>query len=327
MILVTGASGFLGRHLVKALSSAGKNVRALYHSRRPEGEMLSLPGVDWRNGNLRDVYDIRECLEGVGFVYHCAAKVSFARKDHDSMIRENTVVTANLVNILLEFPDIRLLHVSSIASLGRGTPEQMLSEKDVWEESKNNTAYAQSKFRSEMEVWRGIAEGLNAVIVNPSIMLGAGDWDSGSARLITVADKEFPYYTEGVNGWADVRDVVNAMILLMDSDIRSERFILSGGNHTYREVFTLMADALGKKPPQKKAPAFATALIAWWNEWRIRLRLGQPTLTKETVRTANARYFYDNSKFLKCFPNFRYTSLQETIEAVARLYQTRNERG
>lgn len=323
MILVTGASGFLGRHLVKALSDAGSSVRALYHVRRPEPEQLSLPGVQWQCCDLRDIYAIRECLENVYQVYHCAAKVSFARKDHAAMIRENVAVSANLVNVLEEFPNIRLLHVSSIASVGRGTPEQMLTEKDVWEESKNNTAYAQSKFRSEMEVWRGIAEGLNAVIVNPAIMLGAGDWNQGSARLISVADREFPYYTEGINGWVDVRDVVRAMILLMNSDIREQRFILSEGNHSYREVFTLMADALGKKAPHKEAPAFASALIAWWNEWKSRLGLGSGTLTRETVRTAHARYTYDNTKFLRYFPHFQYTPLHDTIRQLAQDFQNR----
>lgn len=323
MILVTGAGGFLGRHLVQALSDAGQTVRALYHVRPPAAELRALPGLSWQTCDLRDVYAIRESLASVGKVYHCAAKVSFARKDHKDMIRENTEITANLVNVLQELPDIRLLHVSSIASLGRGTPEQMLSEKDVWEESSNNTAYAQSKFRSEMEVWRGIAEGLNAVIVNPSIMLGAGDWESGSARLIQVADKEFPYYTEGINGWVDVRDVVRAMILLMDSDIREERFILSEGNHSYREVFTLMAAALRKKPPRKEAPAFATTLIASWNELRSRLGLGNATLTKETVRTANAKHYYSNSKFLEQFPDFQYTPLAETIQQLAVAYRER----
>lgn len=322
-MLVTGASGFLGRQLVAALSAAGKTVQALYHSKMPDEAAKSLPGVSWHTCDLRDIYAIREFLQGVSGVFHCAAKVSFARKDHTNMIRENTEITANLVNVLLEFPDCRLVHVSSIASLGRSSEGRALSETDVWEESKNNTAYAQSKFRSEMEVWRGIAEGLNAVIVNPAIILGVGDWEHGSARLIKVADKEFPYYTEGINGWVSATDVVRAMLLLMESDIREERFILSEGNHSYREIFTLMADALGKKAPQKEAPAFATAVIAWFNEWRSRLGWGTPTLTTETVRTARAKHYYDNSKFLQQFPDFRYTSMPETIRAIAEAYRKR----
>ncbi|GAA4458465.1 NAD-dependent epimerase/dehydratase family protein [Rurimicrobium arvi] len=321
VMLVTGASGFLGTHLVRALSKAGHSVRALYHNNKPEGGLLQLPGVQWMQCDLLDVFAIREALEGITHICHCAAKVSFAHSDKQRMIRDNADTTANLVNVALEFPGIRMLHVSSIATLGRGNLDHPLSETDVWEESKNNTAYARSKFLSEMEVWRGIEEGLDAVMVNPSIILGAGDWDKGSARLLKIADSEFPYYTEGINGWVDVQDVVAAIILLLQSKVSAERFILSEGNHSYREIFTLMANALGKRPPHKEAPELATKIIAGWNELRSRLTGKTVTITRETARTARTRCFYNNAKFLTAFPEFRYTPIHETIGRMADAYR------
>jgi dihydroflavonol-4-reductase len=216
-----------------------------------------------------------------------------------------------------------LIHVSSIATLGRSNVEKPLNEESFWEESKNNSAYARSKYLAEMEVWRATAEGLNAAIVNPAIILGVGNWEEGSAKLISFADKEFPFYTQGINAWVDVQDVVRAMVLLMKSDISEERFILSEGDHSYLEIFTLMANALGKKPPHIAAPKWTTGILWRWN-WLLKVLTGKKaTLTKETTRTAEMQYHHENSKFLKAFPEFQYRPIKTTIEEMAKAYKKR----
>jgi dihydroflavonol-4-reductase len=321
MILITGANGFLGQHLLRQLAVDNAPIKAMYNSHLPESDLLSLPNVTWIQCDLLDVFAVAEAVEGISEIYHCAGKVSFEAEDHNSIQAINATSTANIVNAALDAGIRKLVHVSSIASLGRSDTDKPLTEEHYWEESKNNTAYARSKYLAEMEVWRGIAEGLNAVIVNPSIILGAGDWQKGSARLMPFADKEFPFYTEGINAWVDVQDVARIMILLMRSTISGERFIVSEGDHSYREIFSLMAQALGKKPPYIKAPHWATGLLWRWNWLRKKISGRAATLTKETTRTASLQCWHDNSKFLKVFPKFRYIPIEDTIREMAKAYK------
>lgn len=320
MVLVTGASGFLGQHLLRQLAKENVPVRALYHNNPPNDTLSQLPGVSWLKCDLLDVFEVEEAFKDIHEVYHCAAKVSFESEDKYLIQKINTDSTANVVNAALDAHVRKLIHVSSIATLGRANIDKPLSEEAFWEESKNNTAYARSKYLAEMEVWRAMAEGLNAAIINPAIILGAGNWEEGSARLMKVADSEFPFYTEGINGWVGIEDTVNAMILLMKSDISEERFILSEGNHSYKEIFSLMAHALGKKAPHIKAPKWATGLLWRWN-WLKKLTTGKSgTVTKETTRTAQVKCYYDNSKFLAAFSDFKYTPIEQTIMEMAKAY-------
>lgn len=322
MILVTGASGFLGQHLLHSLSRNKVPVRALYRNNPPDETLLQLPNVSWMQCDLLDLFAVEDAFQTVTEVYHCAAKVSFETSDHYLIQQENTATTANVVNAALDAGIRKMVFVSSIATLGRGNLGKPLSEQDFWEENRNNSAYARSKYLSEMEVWRGIAEGLHAVIVNPAIILGAGNWEEGSARLMRIADNEFPFFTDGVNGWVSVNDVVTIMMSLMESDIAEERFILCEGNHSYRKIFTLMADALGKKPPHIKAPGWATGLLWRWNAIKKIVTGKQATVTKETTRTAQIKCYYNNEKLLQALPGFRYTPIEKTIEEMANAYKT-----
>ncbi|MCC6187275.1 MAG: NAD-dependent epimerase/dehydratase family protein [Chitinophagaceae bacterium] len=321
MILITGASGFLGQHLVKSLSQLEPvAVRALYHSTLPSQELLQLPNTSWMQCDLLDVFAVEEAFQDINEVYHCAGMVSFESEDKYKVQIHNRNITANVVNAALVANIRKLIHVSSIATLGRGNLSIPLTEDSFWEESKNNTAYARSKYLAEMEVWRAMAEGLNAAIINPSIILGTGDWTEGSAKLMNFAFKEFPFYTQGINGWVAVQDVVNAMQILMKSDVCEERFILSEGNHSYRHIFTTMANALGKKPPHIAAPYWATSILWRWN-WLLKKTIGKrATITKETTRTANTQCYYDNSKFLNHFPNYSFTTMEDTIQEMAKAY-------
>ena len=320
MILVTGASGFLGQHLLEALSKKGEAVRAIYRNHRPEN--LRFQNVTWEAADLLDTAEVEEMLQGIDRLYHCAATVSFDPKDKNKLVRENVAITENIVNGVLSSNVEKLVHVSSIAALGRqaNSANKLISEKDIFEEGKDNSQYALGKYLGEMAVWRGMAEGLNAVIVNPAIILGAGDWNKGSAKLMRVCDEEFPWYTKGMTGWVDVRDVVQAMMLLMDSNIANERFILSTGNYYYKDIFTKMAVAIGKKPPHKFAGKWLTGLV-----WRLaflksKLTGTEATITRETARTAQQIYRFDNSKFLKAFPEFQFRSIEETIQDMAQAF-------
>jgi nucleoside-diphosphate-sugar epimerase len=323
-ILVTGASGFIGSHVVAALSEAGENVRALYRNNEPVASLKALPGVEWMRCDLLDVYDVEDALKGIDAIIHCAATVSFDAGDAEAILHNNSETTANVVNEALVQNISRFIHVSSVAALGRTKLGKPITEAEEWEDSKANSVYARSKRAAELEVWRGAGEGLSAAMVNPGIVLGEPynptGWNSGSAALFRTVDKEFPFYTEGVNAWVDVKDVAKAILLLLKSDIQDERFILSGGNWSYREVFTQMAQALGRKPPHISANPFLTGLVWRWNALR-KIAGKRPTVTKETARTAQQQVFYEASKFPNAFPDFRYTPLEETIRRSAAAYK------
>jgi len=322
MILVTGASGFLGQHLIQHLSERGGKVRALFNSHPPDDTLKKLPGISWQQCDLLDVFAVEEVMTGIEEVYHCAAIVSFHPAHKDRMLHFNVESTANIVNEALAHNVRKLVFVSSVAALGRSEEDKKeITEEEQWEESKYNSRYGLSKHLAELEVWRGAGEGLKTVIVNPGIILGEGNWEEGSSRLMKVVYNEFPFYTQGVNSWVDVKDVARAMVRLMESDVQDERFILSAGNFFYKEVFTSMAHALGKKPPYIKAGKLLTGLVWRWNMLNSTLFGKQVTVTRETANTAQKQAFYNNTKLQKFLPGFSYTDLTASIHRIARAFK------
>ncbi len=331
-ILVTGGTGMLGAHLLFELTSKGSSVTALHR----EGSDLNLVRkifsyytddveghfslINWVEVDLADVFRLSEVMEGVELVYHCAAVVSFAPQDADRLMEENPQITANVVNVSLEKGVKKLVHVSSVAALGRQKQGELIDEKTEWVESKQNSAYAKSKYLSELEVWRGTEEGLNAVIVNPSIILGPGKWDEGSAALFGRVAKGFKYYTNGVNAYVDARDVSKAMCILMDSDISAKRFVLVSENKTYRSIFELIAKNLGVKPPGIHAKPWMGEIVWRLEVLRSRLFGGKPMITRETARTAHQMNYYDNTK-VKAKLGFEFRPVEETIADFAAFYQ------
>ncbi len=326
MILVTGGTGFLGSYLLQALVKAGKPVRALYRQRIPEQLDAVKNSIEWVQGDVLDVGALEEAMQGVEQVYHCAAVVSFQPDRRVQMMKVNVEGTANVVNLALDAGVRKLVHVSSVAALGRAREQAAITEKSSWEESTNNSYYAISKHLSEMEIWRGIAEGLNAVIVNPSIILGSGFWHDGSGMLLKNAWKEFPYYTEGINGFVDVKDVVEVMTQLMESQIKAERFVLNAGNWPYRRLFTVMAEALGKKPPHIAARPWMAELV--WRAAKIKgwFTGKRPLITKETARTAQLKVYYDAGRIQEALPGFRFRPLEDTVREISAAFLADKQR-
>jgi len=286
MILVTGATGLVGEHLLKKLANTNVPVRALYRSSHPD---IPWENIEWFKADILDVTALDNAMAGIDQVYHCAAIVSFDPKKKHELYKTNVEGTANVVNAALDAGVKKLLFVSSVAALGRirqdGNP---VNETMQWTKETGNSEYGRTKYLAEMEVWRGIGEGLNAVIVNPVVILGGSDWTKGSTEIFKSVYDEFPWYTEGISGFVDVDDVVKAMVLLMNSDIEAEKFILSADNISFKQLFTMIAEAFNKKPPHKKVTPFIAAMV-----WRLEAVKGKlsgksPLLTKETAKTAQA---------------------------------------
>lgn len=311
-VFITGATGLLGSHLLKRLLNDDVKIKALYR----KDISINHQNIEWIHGDILDPGLLDDCLRNVDEVYHCAAKVSFNPKNKKELFKTNVEGTANIVNACLNNNVKKLLHVSSVSALGRLRKNVIVTEAMQWSEETNNSVYGESKYLAEMEVWRGIAEGLNAVMVNPTIILGGGDWDKGSSEIFKTVHKEFPYYSDGITGFVDVEDVVTAMMDLMHSDISSERFIISAENISYKDLFEMIAAEFHKKPPHKRVTPTMAAIIWRLEKLRSSFTGKAPFITKETAAAALAKVYFDNNKLLKALPSFKYTPLKTSIERI-----------
>src|SRR5665213_3429056 len=263
MILVTGSTGFLGSELATQLVKQYGNTRCTKRAKSKIPEIL-IPfqkQIEWVDADLMDVFALEDALKGITQVYHCAAWVSLKQADKKKMINANVTGTANLVNLCLQ-NNIRLVHVSSIAAIGLAKPGDLVTENHHLDQATETDGYAISKLESEMEVWRGIAEGLDAVIINPSIIIGADAGTAGSGQLFETVRKGLKFYTSGSSGFVDVEDVAKCMIALMNNNISGERYIISAENWNYKELTAEIANGFGIKPPSIFASAWTMGL-AW----------------------------------------------------------------
>ncbi len=297
MILVTGATGFLGSELVKQLLEKGFAVRAIKRENSIVPDILKeKTNLDWVNADVLDYFSLEEAFKGIKKVYHCAAFISFNPADKKKLQKINVEGTANVVNLCMEQDVEKLVHVSSVAAIGEAKPGQLTSEKNHWEFNGNQHQYAISKHESEMEVWRGIAEGLNAVIVNPSVIIGKNSGIKGSRQLFETVKKGLKFYTDGSIGLVDVEDVTKCMIALMESEITGQNFIINAENWSYKDFFTTIASNFKISPPAIEAHPWMLGL-AWRGAKLASLITGKDYgLTKATARSACKKHDYSNKK-------------------------------
>jgi len=328
-VLVTGGTGFIGSYIVKELVEKNYRVRATKRSTSKFPFYIPpqvFEKIEWVEADILDIVSLEEAMENVDIVIHSAAMVSFHKSDKKQVYKVNVEGTANVVNTALEKNVSKLIYVSSVAALGRSQTGNHVDEEKKWEDNKNNSHYAISKHRAEIEVWRGTGEGLNAVIVNPSTVLGYGDWNNSSCRIFKSIYDGFPWYTMGINGFVDIEDVAKMIVLLMKSDITDQRFIINGDNWSFQQLFNAIADGFNKKHPKLRATQFLGNL-AREMEWIKSIFSGEkPLLTKESARIAHSRTYFSNDKILAAFPGFSFTPLQESIQKSCKKYlQTINQ--
>ncbi len=322
-ILVTGGTGFLGAYIIKNLVEKNYSVRSLKRKSPlpffiPE-EIFSK--VEWVDTNILDVVGIGEAMKDADCVIHSAAMVSFSKHTRSEMYKVNIEGTENIVNLALEHGLKKLIHVSSVAALGRTEKASTVTENRKWENNKSNTHYAITKHHAEMHAWRGFAEGLEGVIVNPSTILGFGNWHQSSCAIFKNAYKEFPWYSNGINGFVGVEDVAEIIVQLMESSVHQERFIVNGDNWSFRRLLDTLADGFGKKRPSREATRFLGS-IAWRAERIKSFFTGRkPLLTMETAKLAQSKTSFDNSKILEALPGFSFSPLETVIKMACEKYQ------
>lgn len=317
MILVTGATGFLGSELVKQLLDSGQHVRALKRSTSQIPAILTdRDSLTWFEADILDYFALDTALNEVTHVYHCAALLSFAAEDKKRQLRINKEGTHHIVNLCLEKNIKKLVHVSSVAALGESKNGDPVTEKNHWEFDGTQQGYSISKYESEMEVWRAIAEGLDAVIVNPSIIIGKNSGKAGSGQIFEAARKGTKFYTGGSNGFVDVEDVARAMIMLMQSDITAERFLINAENRSLKDILTEAARAYNLSPPSIEAKPWMLEL-GWRGAELLSLFNGKKYgLTKDTARSAFKKTCYSSAKLQQHFPDFEYKPINISIKEV-----------
>ncbi|MCX2573455.1 NAD-dependent epimerase/dehydratase family protein [Pedobacter sandarakinus] len=299
MILVTGGTGFLGSELIKQLTDKGFAVRALKRNTSNIPFLIANNKlIDWRVADLNEPGDLEDAFEGITQVYHCAAFVSLSAKHKKKLFHVNISGTSNIVNLCAEY-SCRLVHVSSVAALGNPKKGQKeITEKDFWEYDAKAHAYGLSKYEGEMEVWRGINEGLDAVIVNPSVIIGKNAGFEGSGAIFKLIKTGFPFYTQGASGFVDVEDVAMAMVMLMNTKFSGERFIISSENVNYKDLFEQIAAGFNVAPPVKEAKPWMLGIA--WRALKLASLFTQsePSITKETAQSSTTFSYYSNDKII-----------------------------
>jgi dihydroflavonol-4-reductase len=328
-VLVTGGTGFLGAYILKNLLEKGFDVRA---TRRSAALPFFIPAailekVEWIDAEVLDVVSLEDAMEDVRAVIHAAAIVSFDTRDRNKMYQVNVEGTANVVNCAVERGVKRMIHVSSVAALGRTTKAGVVTEEKKWEENNSNTHYAISKHHAEMHVYRGFAEGLEGVVINPSTILGYGNWHHSSCALFKNAYKGFNWYTKGINGFVGVEDVAEATVQLLESEINQKRFIVNADNWPFQKLFNTIADNFGKPRPAREATR-AMGELAWRVESMKAMLTGtKPLLTRETAKVAQSQTSFDNAALLAALPGFSFTPLETVIANSCEKYKAALGRG
>ncbi len=320
MILITGATGFLGRHIVAELISRGHELRILV--RDPESRQLPWQAmVDIAEGDILDVTSLHHSLEGVDTVIHAAAQVSFWKKQHQHMTQINVEGTANIVNACLEQGIKKLIHVSSIAALGKKSDQSLIDENTPWVPSKSHSKYSISKHKAELEVYRGIAEGLpNALIINPGVIIGpTHDWTNNTGKIFSMIYKGLRFYNGGASGFVGVKDVANAIALLLEKQPpNGSRFILVSENLSQKAFLDQIARALQKPSPSLRLPDILSMGVASLSQLISEITHTEPIITPESIRGSISRYRYDGGKITQW--GWEYTPIHIVIEEAAEAF-------
>jgi dihydroflavonol-4-reductase len=320
MIAVTGANGLLGSFIVRKLIERSQPFVALVR----KGSDVSLlndvaSSITWRNADVLDPVSLDEAFAGVTHVIHAAAMVSFSARNARKLFDINVQGTRNVVHTCQAHAIKRLVHISSVAALGRQRKQQYINEGNQWIASNYNSAYAESKYLAELEVFRAQEEGLSTVIVNPSVILAPANWNRSSAKLFKYVYDEKPFYAHGFVNYVDVRDVVEVVYKLLHSPIERERFIVSAGSISFYELFSAIAEGFNKRTPRIRLNSFFLTILARLEQYRTLFSRSEPLITVETARLAGTEFRYENKKIKEAL-SFEFQPFKETIEWCCRAY-------
>jgi nucleoside-diphosphate-sugar epimerase len=313
MIFITGANGLLGGFICRKLLEAGYKIKAL---RRFNSELHLVEDIqhqiEWVEGDILDLAGIEKQLKNITTVIHCAALVSYDKKDQHALYKTNVEGTANIVNACINTGITKMVYISSIATIGKKRHHFLSDEDTTWSNTEPITEYARTKYLAELEVWRGAAEGLKPIIINPSVILGPGEWNKSSTKIFKYILDEKPFYTEGSLNFEDVRDVAEITIQLLNTNIHNERYIVNADSIAYKELFIKIAQAFRKRPPWIKVHPKLVKLSILLDKGISWLLRREPMLKNDLSEVVKNRQIYDNSK-IRNFMDFNFRDIDDTI--------------
>jgi len=334
MILITGATGLVGGHLLWHLLQENEQIVAIrrktsdiqplknifrFYTDKPE---KFLERVLWRTADVLDRESLENAMLEISEVYHCAAVVSLSNNP-DNIHEINVQGTRNMVEVSMKWQIRKFCFVSSIAACGTNENDLPVNENSKWEDNKTRSPYARSKFFSEQEVWKAISNGLNAVIVNPGVILGYSGTNTGSSQIFSVVRKGLPFYIDGGSGYVCVEDVVRAMIILMKSKTNSERYILVEGNYSNYEILKKMAKAFGKNPPFIKISQRFIYTVGAFVEFTAKIFGFKPMFDRNLARSVTNRSYYSSEKIIREF-GFEFSSIENCIDKTCKFLMKKN---
>ncbi len=320
MVVITGATGLLGRSILEKFSNEGFEVIAFHRHSSILPTVGNATNIRWIECDVLDIHSLAEQIPTGATVVHAAAHVSFNPSERDQLFKTNVEGTANVVHACLS-KQARLIHVSSVAALGRQKSIQEVDETSIWVESPLNSSYGESKHLAELEVYRGIEEGLIATIVCPSFILAATNWDQSSAQIFKYVWHERKFYSGGFANYVDVRDVAQVIFQIHQQPNLhdGERYIASAGAISYHQLFTKIAHYLGKQPPSIKISDALLHTIARLEEIRCFITRSTPLITRESVKSAGEKFVYSNKKSVELC-GMKYHPLEETLQMCCEHY-------
>ncbi len=327
MILVTGGTGFVGSYILYELSKNNSSIKSTFRKEKnikKTREFFKIMDTSypklfnkiiWEKADLTDVYSLDEIYKGIDRIYHCAAFVSFAKRHKNLLMKTNVEGTANIVNLAIKYKIKKLLFISSIASIGVENYDDLVNEDQDWNNKINHTDYALSKYKSELEVWRGTQEGVPAVIVNPGFIIGSHFWSRSSGVLFKQIFKGLKFYPTGKVGAVSVDDVAKASIKLMNSKILNERFILVSKNLYYKELLDLISKVLNKTKP--KIPLTKSILYIFYfiDNFLSFLKIKKSFMSIPLISTFLSCQEFDGNK-IKKFIDFEYENIEGKIKEI-----------
>ena len=336
MIVVTGGTGLVGGNLlwhllqendkiisIRRLKSNLEPLRVIFSFYTNEPDTF-LSRIEWKVADVLDENSLLEVFRNAKTVYHCAAVVSLG-SGTDTLLDTNIVGTKNVVDAAIKSGVEKLCFVSSIAACGKAEHGEMIDEESRWVDTENRSPYSRSKYLSEQEVWKGMARGLNAVIVNPGVILGVSGTETGSSQLFSRVRKGLMFYTNGGSGYVDVQDVVKVMMLLTNSQISSQRFVLVAENCSNRDVLNWMADGLGKRRPFIGIGKNLLWFVGIVSELLGKLLHFNPLIDRGTAHSATNREYYSSRKLQEAI-GFQFTTIEKSISEICE-FQTKYSNG
>ncbi len=327
MIFVTGGTGFLGAHLLAKLAGEGITVRALKRKNSSTEYLKKILAknncsdfynkIEWIEGDMLDYELLLESSKDITHVIHAAAIVSFKKNDFNLVTNGNVNGTSNIVNAALSNNVKRFCHVSSIAALGGVENGNLIDENTEWRNNKENSAYSIAKYYSELQVWRGYSEGMESVIVNPSVIIGSGNWSSDISSLFTKVNEGLKYYTNGSTGFVDIIDVADIVTkLTLHSDVNGERFVINSENITYRDMLNMIAKSLNKELPKKEVGEKTLNLAHMLSVLGSFFNNNKSLISPDMARIATSKLFYSNKKISDLL-SYSFKPIQVTINEMA----------